>query len=68
MNESEKTKPLCCHLSTILKEIYYEQIMGKKYYSLGYYTTYYYLLKELKKTGQLCAECQDFANKTWEIY
>ena len=62
------TKPFCCHLNTILKETYYEQIHGKKGYSLGYYTTYYYLLKEYKKQGQLCNDCQDFASKLFTLY
>ena len=62
-----QTKP-CCFLNTTLQEIYYEQIQGKKYYSLGYYTTYYYLLKEYKKQGQLCPNCLNFAGKIWEIY
>ncbi|CAG8619292.1 1159_t:CDS:2 [Ambispora gerdemannii] len=63
MNAKEKTNSICCHLNNILRETYYEQIHGKKGYSLGYYTTYYYLLKEYKKAGQLCANCQDFAKK-----
>jgi hypothetical protein len=62
------TKPInnnfsCCHLNNTLQEIYYEQIHGKKYYSLGYYTTYYYLLKEYQKTGQLCSNCRNFTRQ-----
>lgn len=62
------TKPFCCSLTTILQEIYYEQILNRKGYSLGYYTTYYYLLKEYKKQNQLCPNCLNFANQLWTIY
>jgi len=60
---TKENKQFCCHLNNLLQETYYEQIMGKKGYSLGYYTTYYYLLKEYKKAGQLCEKCSDFVNQ-----
>jgi hypothetical protein len=63
MKENNNSKPFCCHLNNALQVTYYEQIHGKKGHSLGYYTTYYYLLKEYKKAGQLCANCQEFSSK-----
>ena len=68
MTDKENNKQFCCHLNNALQEIYYEQIMGKRGYPLGYYTTYYYLLKEYKKSGQLCVNCEHFASKIWELY
>jgi len=65
---NEENKQFCCHLNNALQEIYYEQIIGKRGYALGYSTTYYYLLKEYKKQGQLCANCLNFASKIWAIY
>jgi hypothetical protein len=58
----------CCPLNTTLQDIYYEHILGHKYLSLGYYTTYYYLLKDLKKQNQLCEKCKDFSEKLFSLY
>ncbi|MCE8162784.1 MAG: hypothetical protein I3273_01550 [Candidatus Moeniiplasma glomeromycotorum] len=58
----------CCYLNNTLPKIYSEKIQGKRYYCLGYFTTYYYLLKDLKKQELLCAKCLDFSEKLFEIY
>lgn len=65
MNQNQLT---CCHLNQTLQEIYYEQIQGKKRYTLGYYTTYYYLLKEYKKSGKLCEKCNGFTQQLFNLY
>ncbi|KLL04394.1 MAG: hypothetical protein MRERV_24c017 [Mycoplasmataceae bacterium RV_VA103A] len=68
MNTKDSDISLCCLLNQTLQEIYYEQIQGRSGYSLGYYTTYYYLLKEYKRTSQLCDKCKDFAKQLFTLY
>ena len=58
----------CCYLNNTLQEIHREQIQGKRYYSLGYSTTFYYLFKNLKKQGFLCEKCMSFGQQLAEIY
>lgn len=58
----------CCYLNTALQEIYYKQITGKEYYSLGFQTAYYYLFKNLKNQGLLCEKCLETSGKLSEIY
>jgi hypothetical protein len=65
---TKENKQFCCQLNTTLQEIYYEQIMGKRGYALGYYTTCYYFLKDFKKQNQLCPNCLNFTDKLWTLY
>jgi len=66
MNKENKIS--CCQLNSTLQETYYEQIMGKKGYGLGFYTAYYYLLKDFKKSQLLCEKCERFSQKLFEMF
>jgi len=68
MNKESNGNSSCCQLNQTLQETYYEQIMGKRGYVLGYYTTYYYLLKDLKKAQKLCEKCNNFSQKVFDLY
>lgn len=58
----------CCYLNTTLQKIQQEEIRGKKYFNLGYITTFYFLFKNMKDKGFLCGKCVGFSKELSEIY